>query len=289
MKHTALFIASILLFLTSCDPAEWQNSYGEEWFFKNATDAVLKVSHSKMDIQTVEPGDSVCILSQQKHEGNEVPSFEDLYTLDSIYVYDSEGTVITEWIQKDTDKHQHNFFDEKEWDHIKYDKQYIWTYSFSEDSFIKEEMKCYGGVYVNGEMKVSFKSAFAGGCCPDPHLGSSHYIYIHTEYYNEAPDWGVESEAIYFSGFYYTDQEYKSQGQELDLIKIYNIPEIGELQIEMQQGQYTGTNDRVKSVVINSYRHKADEIADINIQALLFDGTIIDIIYGGTIRLDKYV
>lgn len=37
----------------------------------------------------------------------------------------------------------------------------------------------------------------------------------------------------------------------------------------MQQGQYAESNELVKSVVIKSYTHKADEMADISIQISL--------------------
>ena len=69
MKRTLFFITSLLFVFTSCDPAEWLHGSNETWFFKNTTDVVLKVYHSNMDLQTLAPGDSICILSKEKLEG----------------------------------------------------------------------------------------------------------------------------------------------------------------------------------------------------------------------------
>ena len=67
MKRVAIFIAFMLIVFTSCDPAEWLHGSDEKWFFKNATDIVLTISHSDMEAQNISPGDSVCILRKEKY------------------------------------------------------------------------------------------------------------------------------------------------------------------------------------------------------------------------------
>ena len=115
MNRAIFFRASILLAFTSCDPAEWLHGSDEKWFFKNATDVVLTISHSDMETQNVSPGDSVCILRKEKLEGNGAPVFEDFSPIDSILVVTADGISVSEWIRSKADEYERNIYSESEW------------------------------------------------------------------------------------------------------------------------------------------------------------------------------
>ena len=137
MKRVMIFIASMLIGFTSCDPAEWLNGSDEKWFFKNATDVVLKVSHSKLDFQIVAPGDSICVLSKEKLEGHGTPVFDDFTPVDSICVVTSGGISVSEWVRSQSEGYDRNIYSESEWEchitEVNGPDDYCWTFSFAND------------------------------------------------------------------------------------------------------------------------------------------------------------
>ena len=137
MKRVMIFIASMLIGVTSCDPAEWLNGSDEKWFFKNATDVVLKVSHSKLDFQIVAPGDSICVLSKEKLEGHGTPVFDDFTPVDSICVVTSDGISVSEWVRSQSEGYDRNIYSGSEWEchitEVNGPDDYCWSFSFAND------------------------------------------------------------------------------------------------------------------------------------------------------------
>ena len=139
MKRVVIFIAFMLIGFISCDPAEWLHGSDEKWFFKNATDVVLTISHSDMETQSVSPGDSVCILRKEKLEGNGAPVFEDFSPIDSILVVTADGISVSEWIRSKAEEYERNIYSESEWvchiSEINGPDDYCWTFTFDDADY----------------------------------------------------------------------------------------------------------------------------------------------------------
>lgn len=157
MKRTFLFVISLLFVFTSCDPVEWLSESDEKWFFKNATDVVLKVSHTKMDLQTVAPGDSICILHKEKLEGNGVPVFDDFTPIDSIYVVTADGISVSQWVRSQADEYGRNIYSESEWKchitEVNGPDDYSWTFSFA-----NEDMNYYDPAKIVGKWTETYEN-----------------------------------------------------------------------------------------------------------------------------------
>ena len=140
MKRVVIFIAFMLIVFTSCDPAEWLHGSNETWFFKNTTDVVLEVYHSNMDLQTIAPGDSICILSKEKLEGHGAPVFDDFAPIDSIYVVTADGISVSEWVRSQSEGYDRNIYSESEWEchitEVNGPDDYSWTFSFANEDMI---------------------------------------------------------------------------------------------------------------------------------------------------------
>ena len=155
MKRVAIFIAFMLIGFTSCDPAEWLHGSDEKWFFKNATDIVLTISHSDMEAQNISPGDSVCILRKEKLEGNGAPVFEDFSPIDSIFVVTADGISVSEWIRSKADEYERNIYSESEWvchiSEVNGPDDYCWTFSFA-----NEDVKYYDPAKIIGKWAETY-------------------------------------------------------------------------------------------------------------------------------------
>ena len=114
--------ALVLLCISACDPDEWLSGHQSLWYFKNTTDIPLEISCPKIqeELAIMVPGDSIRIYSSGRYFGdNEFPPFEDFLRLDSIYVYDTCGNKLCEWLVKDTMEEDRSVYKEKTWKHYK--------------------------------------------------------------------------------------------------------------------------------------------------------------------------
>ena len=108
-----------LLSICACDPVEWLAGHSGLWYLKNVTDVPLKITCSRTS-DTIVPGDSILIYRSFRYLGdNEFPPFGDILNLDSIYVYDTDGRTLCEWLLKNIAVDERSVYEEENWMHYK--------------------------------------------------------------------------------------------------------------------------------------------------------------------------
>lgn len=150
-------------------------------------------------------------------------------------------------------------------------------------------------VNVNEVMVTPLRSAFVGGGIADPSVGTSHRLHIYEGKYTEGPKWNEVKEKVFVSGFCYNGKDYSNLGDCIELIRITDLPSIGDLSIPLIQGKYEGGHELVSSVSINKYSFGSydedgsqTENSQINIHIVLTNKETIDILFTGSTPYDGY-
>lgn len=105
---------------------------------------------------------------------------------------------------------------------------------------------------------VPIGSVFVGGGTADPQKGSTHRCHFYQEKFTEGPNRSEVPAIITIYGFWHTGVNYTLPGQCINEINIGGLDESlglgSSIQIPMNQGKYEGENEKIKSVVILSYK-----------------------------------
>lgn len=149
------------------------------------------------------------------------------------------------------------------------------------------------GVYLNGYLHYELKSAFDGGAIADPSEGIFYRLHLYEDEYKVSPTW--DKAAISISGFRYNDKTYNSWKECLETITIKELPDVGTIDINLDQGVYNGDNEQVKSVRINEFAYHPEWAFStravfqpyFDITILLSNGTIVGIKYCGEVSFDN--
>lgn len=146
-----------------------------------------------------------------------------------------------------------------------------------------------GSVKVDGNECCQLKSAFSDGGVADPSRGSSFILELYKDNYAKCPSW--ELCEVLIEGFEYNDKTYGNLTEEVERIVIKNLPNIGQLNVNLNQGKYEGTNEKVESVDVQKLEFPAvDEKGNmkkpgnVSLAIKIKDGTVIRVNYSGTIQ-----
>ena len=128
MKRILIFfslLASIFALnsCSLCSLCEYYRSYYADWYIKNTTSNILKITGTvkddkTADNETVLPGDSVTICSFLKftHQ-NEYPAFSDFSEYENVHieVFSENGDLMLSWDNNTETGKQSDFFKEESW------------------------------------------------------------------------------------------------------------------------------------------------------------------------------
>lgn len=151
------------------------------------------------------------------------------------------------------------------------------------------------GVFINSRLDTKLQSAFVGGGRANPKEGYSHRFHMYEGNYSKGPNWEEVKENVLITGFRYAEKTYASMGDCINRIEIHGLPDIGDIDILLNQGKYEGGNEQVSSVKVKDYSFGAfdsngNQVEDskINIHIVLKGGKTIDIRYIGETPYDGY-
>lgn len=143
------------------------------------------------------------------------------------------------------------------------------------------------GIFVDGEISMEIKTALVGGAIADPEKGSSFRMSLQGERNTEgtmvvARRRGGDNPEIYITGFRYKGKEYPKAGGFIDRIVLHHP---GEIEIELDQGCYNGSNPDVKAVKFEKFTI-SDGKAEVLINIEMKTGKKIVIAYRGASEYD---
>ena len=105
---------------------------------------------------------------------------------------------------------------------------------------------------------VPIGSVFVGGGTADITKGSTHRASFFQEKLTLESDWNDVKLVASINGFWHTGVDYTNPGRCIDEINLHNLDESlglgSSIKIPMNQGKYEGGNEKIKSVVILSYK-----------------------------------
>lgn len=167
--------------------------------------------------------------------------------------------------------------------------------SDDDDPVVVTETNC---ISYNGKVCYKLASAFAGGGIANPSEGASHRFNAFTKEYTSYPDEEIAEPELSIERFSYADKQYAGNGDDFERIILNNIPEIGTVNIKLNQGVVVAedaNNTRVSAVTVHSYNHGTIDDkgnrsnANIHITITLDTKNVIDIKYTGKVRSDGLI
>lgn len=114
-----------------------------------------------------------------------------------------------------------------------------------------DEEKNESCIIIDGERCVKLYSAFESGVF-GPSGAVSYNVRMYDEMYSEFPSFVKETVRI---SFLYENKKYENDIDALESISVSNIPNVGGVHVNFNQGVFDESNDQVSSVDIRNY-HK---------------------------------
>lgn len=145
----------------------------------------------------------------------------------------------------------------------------------------KDEDEAPGYVYLNGNVCYELNWAIEGGGVANPDEGSWYEFILYRDKQAESPNLNLAD--VYINEFRENGKQYGSSTEKLTEIQVKNLPNIGNVSVNMSQGVYDGKNESVESITINSYGCNNDNLC-FDIVIKLKSSDVVRIKYNGQSR-----